>query len=76
MIADVLTKLKGLREALVRLLTKGRFNISAEDVVLKDRKEERLEGRASSSIRRQGLKVKEKLGNWDSFCFEQLPIDL
>lgn len=65
MVADCLslTKLRGAKTALKQLLDTGCFSICAEEKLLKDRKEERLEGRSTADLRRNGLRDKEEFGS-------------
>ena len=71
MVADCLTKLKGTRTALFRLLATGCFSIQAEEKLLHDKKEERLEGRSTADIRKNGLRDKENFGSCDLFLTVQ-----
>jgi hypothetical protein len=62
MIADTLTKVRGAKNSLCKMLETGRFSIQAEESLMDDRCQARKQGITSSEIRRKGIKVDNKFG--------------
>lgn len=68
MIADTLTKVKGAKDSLYRMLETGHFSIQAEQDRMKERSCARMSGQTASEIRRKGIKVDNKVGELSVHC--------